>query len=445
VTSNEPKNLIIQHAPTGEANTDTNMEMPKRVGLIIGFLVFGVFGVWASTAPLNGFAHAPGTVNVRSYSQVVQHLEGGIISDIKVQNGDMVEAGQPLLEIDNTQPLAQLDMASAQSVALRARESRLIAERDELSAVIFPASLDLSDGKVVREIEAQNSIFASQKASLEGNIEVLEQRIGQLQSKMLGLAALKSAKEELGTSFSEELDDVRELLSQGFSDKNRLRELERNVASLKGDASELAANVSATEIEIGETRLQIILTEREFRNDVVNQLGETQTNLNDVTERINALQDIVSRTVVRAPAAGIVTGMQFHTVRGVVQPGRPIANIVPQSEDLIVDAQVSINDIDRVFIGMDATIRFSAFGSSVPTIFGRVINLSADRIVDEQSGMPYYQARIEVTDEGKADLGSLVLLPGMPAEAFINTGSRTFLQYLFKPFSDGLARSFIED
>ena len=434
------------HIETEAENTvETSMEGPKRVGLIIIFLVFGVFGLWAAMAPLDGAAHAPGTVNVRSYSQVVQHLEGGIISDIMVQNGDMVDAGQPLLEIDNTQSLAQLDIITAQFVALKAREARLIAQRDRLGEVNFPESLNSNDLNVRQELASQTSIFSSQKASRESTIEVFEQRIGQLQSKLNGLDARKSAKEELAQSFAEELGDVGELLSQGFSDKTRLRELERNVASLKGDAAELAANVSSTEIEIGETRLQIILTEREFQNDVAGQLGETQTNLNDATERTNALQDIVNRTVVRAPAAGIVSGMQFHTIRGVVQPGLPIADIVPQSEEFIVDAQVSPNDIDRVAIGMDATIRFSAFGSAVPTIFGEVINLSADRIVDEVTGMPYYLARVVVTEEGKANLGDLILLPGMPAEVFIKTGSRTFLQYLFKPFSNALARSFIED
>lgn len=440
-------NTVIEQAPADDklSVVETSMETPKRVGLIIAFLVFGVFGVWAAMAPLDGAAHAPGTVNVRSYSQVVQHLEGGIISDIKVKNGDMVDAGQALLEIDNTQPMAQLEIVNSQFVALKAREARLITERDQLDRVIYPESLNRNDANVRQEIAAQTSIFSSKKASRESTIEVFEQRVGQLQSKLNGLGALKSAKEELAKSFAEELSDVGELLSQGFADKTRLRELERNVASLKGDAAELASNISSTEIEIGETRLQIIITEQEFQNEVANQLGETQTNLKDATERINALRDVVSRTIVRAPAAGIVSGMQFHTIRGVVQPGIPIADIVPQSEELIVDAQVSPNDIDRVTIGMDATIRFSAFGSSVPTIFGEVINLSADRIVDEMTGMPYYLARVVVTEEGTANLGDLILLPGMPAEVFIKTGSRTFMQYLFKPFSSALARSFIED
>jgi membrane fusion protein, epimerase transport system len=438
---------IIQKVDQPDANPAimTSIDMPKRVGFIIFFLVFGVFGVWAAIAPIDGAAHAPGTVNVRSYSQVVQHLEGGIISEINAKNGDVVNAGEPLIVMDNTQSLAQLEIVNGQYTAAKAREARLIAERDKLSTVIYPSTLDRSNSNVMQEIEAQDSIFQAQQDSLSGSIEVLEQRIEQLEAKKRGQTNLKATKEELAASFAEELSDVRELLTQGFADKNRLRELERNVASLRGDVSELETNISATDIEIGEARLQIIQTEREFHNDVVQILGETQTELKDLTERKNALQDIVSRTVVRAPVDGIVNGLQFHTVRGVIPPGTPIANIVPQSDELIVDAQVSLIDIDRVAIGMDATIRFSTFGSAVPTITGKVINLSADRVMDEQTGMSYYLARVEVTPEGKEDLQDLILLPGMPAEVFINTGSRTFLQYLFKPFSNALARSFIED
>ncbi|MFK7863355.1 MAG: HlyD family type I secretion periplasmic adaptor subunit [Pseudohongiellaceae bacterium] len=424
---------------------DTSMEMPMRFGMAMMVLVFGVFGVWAVFAPLDSAAFAPGTVNVRSYSQVVQHLEGGIISDIKVKNGDLVKAGQPLLEIDATQSLAQLGIANTQFISLKAREARLIAERDGLDAVAYPDTLDQTAANVNQEIAAQNSIFNSQRAALRGSIEVLEQRIGQLEAKQDGLNALKSTKEELAASYALELEDVKELLGQGFADKNRLRELERNVASLTGEASELATNISSTEIEIGETRLQIIQAEREFQNQVARELGETQTSLNDAAERVSALKDIASRTVVRAPVTGVVNGMQFHTVRGVIPPGTPIADIVPQSEELIVDAQISVTDIDRVSIGMEASIMFSAFGSSVPKIFGEVINLSADRIIDEQTGIPYYLARIAVTEEGRKDLGDLILLPGMPADAFINTGSRTFLQYVMKPFTTALARSLIED
>ncbi len=428
-----------------EISPDTSMAMPRRVGMIIFFLVFGVFGGWSALAPLDGAARAAGTVTVKSYSKVVQHLEGGIVGDIYVQNGDHVVAQQPLLLMDDTQSVSQLGITNSQFVALKARESRLMAERDRADVVAYPSVLVASETNVGEEIASQNQIFAARKAAMEGSIEVLEQRIVQLQSMLVGQAALKTSKETLAASFAEELVDVIALLSQGFSDKLRLRELERNVASLEGEAAELTANIAATEVQIGEARLQILQQDREFHNEVVNELGNVQTSLKDISERVIALQDIVSRTVVRAPVDGIVNGMQFHTIGGVIGPGTPIADIVPQSDELILEAKVPVIDIDRVSVGQEAIIRFSTFGSSTPTIYGVVLNLSADSLIDEVTRMPYYLARVEVTEEGMEELGSLVLLPGMPAEVFITTGSRTFLQYLFKPFTNAMARTFIED
>jgi epimerase transport system membrane fusion protein len=295
------------------------------------------------------------------------------------------------------------------------------------------------------EMAVQNEIFAARKAAIEGSIEVLEQRIGQLESRAEGLRALKETRESLASSYAEELEDTQALLSQGFSDKLRLRELERNYASAQGEAADLTANISSTEIQIGETRLEILQQEREFQNEVVSELSDIQTSLKDVRERIIALRDIVRRTVIRAPEEGIVNGMQVHTVGGVIGAGTPIAEIVPQSDELIIEANVSPTDIDNIATGQEATIRFSAFGrSSVPTIFGTVLGISADRFEDENTGVPYYLARVQVTPEGIDDLGDLALVPGMPAEVFINTGSRTFLQYLLKPITNAMARSFRE-
>lgn len=424
---------------------ETGIDNPKRIGMLIFFLVFGVFGIWAAVAPLDGAAHAPGTVIVRSNKQLVQHLEGGIVSEIRARNGDIVKAGDPLLILDNTQSLAQLEMANAQYVALRALEARLIAERDNADEVVYPPELSTVENNARSEIASQNQLFRTRRDSLAGSVEVLEQRIGQLQSQLSGLRALQQSKQDLADSFAEELRDVESLLVEGFSDKNRLRELERQAASLRGEAADLTATISSTEIQIGETRLQILQQEREFQNEVAAELADTQTRLKDATERVTALSDIVKRTIITAPVDGIVNGMQIHTVGGVAPPGTPIAEVVPQSDELLIEARVSPIDIDRVAIGQDANIRFSSFSSSVPNIFGKVVNVSADAFTDQNTGMSYYTARVEVTPEGLADLGTLTLVPGMPAEIFIATGSRTFLQYLMKPITNALARSFIED
>jgi epimerase transport system membrane fusion protein len=424
----------------------TSMDSPKRAGLVLFFLVFGVFGVWATVAPLDSSAHAPGSVAVRSYKKVIQHLEGGIVSEIMVQNGDHVRQGDPLLVLDNTQSLAQLEMVNSQFAADKALESRLIAERDGLDNVVYPEILRNSELNAASEIEAQSQIFQARKIALEGGIEVLEQRIEQLQSGLVGIKALQASKEELAASYAEEVEDVQSLLEEGFADITRLRDVQRNYSTLQGQAAELTASIASNEIQIGETRLLILQESKEFRNDVIGQLSEAQTRLKESQERINALQDVVARTIVRAPVDGVVNGMQVHTVGGVVIAASDIVEVVPQAEELIIEARLSPMDIDRVIEGQEAMIRFSTFSrNAVPTIFGNVIGISADSFIDEYTGVSYYLARIEVNPESLENLGDLALVPGMPAEAFITSGSRTLLQYLFKPLSNSLARSLIED
>jgi epimerase transport system membrane fusion protein len=414
--------------------------------MLLFIALFGLGGVWAATAPIDGASLAPGIVTVRSYSKIIQHLEGGIIDQIFVENGARVNEGDPILNLDSTQSLAALEIANNEYIALRALEMRLVAERDGLTILQYPSEfLDLGE-TTAEETSGQIEIFNARRSAIENSIQVLEQRVQQLRSQIIGLTALRESKDTLANSFEEESEDIRELLGQGFSDKTRLRHLERNIATFLGEAAELHASISATEIQIGETQLQIIQQEREFRNQVVTELGEVQTNVNEVIERITALQDVVSRTTVRAPESGIVNGLQVHTIGGVIGPGMRIVDIVPQEEDLIIEAEVPPIDIDRVEIGQNATVRFSTFGmGSVPRIHGEVINISAESMINETTNIPYYLARVEVSPDSLDDLGGLVLVPGMPAEVYIATGERTFLQYLLKPFSNAIARGFRED
>lgn len=431
---------------TGQG-VETSFDAPRRIGMTIAFLVFGVFGIWAVFAPLGESAHAVGRISVSSYNKVVQHLEGGIVKDLQVQNGDTVKAGDVLLTLDSTQSQAQLEIYSGQLLALSAKEARLIAERDNLDTIAYPELLTKSTAPQAKvEMASQDQQFRVRKAAQEGAIAVLEQRVGQLESRIQGLEAMRESKTMLANSYGEELSDVQTLLDRGFENKQRLRELERSHAVTNGEAADLAAQIASTEIQIGETKLQILQLQNEFQTQVVDELATTQTALNDTSERVTALTDIVARTFVRATADGVVTGLQFHTVGGVVAPGTEIAQIVPQAEDLIIEAQVAVTDIDRVEAGQEATIRLSAFSSkSVPTLYGTVLGLSADAMIDEATRQSYYQARVAINPESLEDLEGLELVPGMPAEVFIATGSRTFLQYLLKPLSISIARSFNED
>jgi epimerase transport system membrane fusion protein len=427
---------------------EVDIEGPRRIGLTIAFLVFGVFGMWAAFVPIEGASHAAGTITVKSYKKVVQHLEGGIVKDILVQNGDRVEAGDTLLVIDSTQPLAQLEVTNTQMVSQSALEARLIAERDNLATVVYPDFLVNGNANAQAEIAGQDQVFSARKTARDGEKAVLQERIGQLEQQIVGMHAMHDSKTQLSASFADELKDIRTLLAEGFADKQRLREIERNHEQMEGEAAELLANIASTEVQVTETRLQIIQNENQFQTEVADQLAQTQTQLKDLRERIVALTDIVTRTEVKAPSSGVINNLQVHTIGGVIDPGRPIAEIVPESDELVVEARVNPADIDRVAAGQSADIRLSTLSRRiVPTIEGAVINVSADSITDQNNPNPYYLARLELTPDSVAEIkqDGLELVPGMPAEVFIHSGPRTFLQYVMKPFSNALARSFRED
>jgi epimerase transport system membrane fusion protein len=420
--------------------------IPRLIGIYIVMVVFGGFGLWAMVAPLDSAALAPGVVTVKSYRKTVQHLEGGIVSEILVTDGQLVEQGQTLLILDNTQSKAELGILKGQYFTTRAMENRLAAERDSLQSVDFSNDLDASDIRAIEAIKNEGLIFAARRDDRLGEVEVLEQRIVQLESQIEGLRALAASKQEIVSSYTAEVADLAELLAEGYVDKQRLRDLQRSRSRSVGELADHRAAIAQAEVQIGETRLQILQLNKRFTTEVVDQLAETQARVYDLRERISAIQDRLRRTIITAPVAGIVLGMNTHTIGGVVQPGKTLLDIVPDLAELVVDARVSPVDIDRVRLGMEATIRFSAFkNATTPIIQGKLTKISADRLVDEQTGSPYYLARVEVSEEGRIMLGNLILVPGMPADVLIKTGERTFFQYLMKPASNAFARSLIED
>lgn len=439
---NQPSNSA-DALPTVETD-----DKPIRIiGLIVLLSTLGIFGIWACWAPIDGAALAPGFVAVKSHKKTVQHLDGGIVSQLLVKNGDIVEEGDFLLTLDGTENKAQLEIARGQFITLAAQVARLEAERDGKSAIVYPDTLaDAADLRIIEAKRTENQLFVARKNAHEGEMEVLTQRVGQLNSKIDGLKGQRSSKQDLVASYSEEARDLKELLAEGFADKQRLRDTERNYILNKGEISSLSSEVAASQIQIGETKLEILQLEKKFQEDVSTKLSEAQTDLYDVTQRMSATKDKVVRIDIKAPVSGRVMGMEMHTVGGVILPGHPILDIVPQKEELIVDAQVSPLDIDRVSIGLVAEVRFTAFKQALtPVIEGRMIGLSADRLIEEKTGAPYYQAEIELTAESYQKMAHLELVPGMPVEVLIKTGERTVFEYLTKPISNAFARSFIED
>ncbi|MCO4757760.1 MAG: HlyD family type I secretion periplasmic adaptor subunit [Oceanospirillaceae bacterium] len=426
-----------------KAETD---DMPTRIiGMIIVLVVFVGFGGWAATAPIDSAALAPGVVTVAGNRKTIQHLEGGIINQFHVKDGDSVKVGDPLLLLDDTQPRAELQILKGQLFVWLAQEARFVAERDDKPEVLFSDALLVDDprAKEARDLEVEQ--FKVRRVSRDGEIEVLQQRVEQLHSQVDGLKALINSKRTLIKSYDEEIEDNVALLSQGFVDKQRLRDLQRLKESLIGEVSEHSASIAGVTVQIGETKLQILQLRKEFNTEVVNQLAEAQGKLFDVRERIAAVEDRVRRAKVTAPVAGVVMGLGFHTLGGVVAPGNPILDIVPEDSTLLVEARVSPIDIDRVTTGMLSDIRLSAFKSALtPVIEGEVITVSADRLVAED-GAPYYLARVALKQSSLDALDGMLLVPGMPAEVLINTGSRTLLEYLVQPATDAFARSMIED
>lgn len=418
----------------------------RYVGFWIVFLTFGVFGSWAALAPLDSAALAPGVVTVQGYRKTVQHLEGGIVKDLMARDGDLVKAGDPLIVLDDTQVRAELEMTRSQLIAFQAMESRLMAERDGLGHVDYSKMIESDSDRARDARQSEQQVFSARRSSLLGEISVLKQRIGQLNEQVNGLQGMVGTKRNLEKSYSGEIAELEQLLAEGFVDKQRLLEQQRKLDMLRAEVADHLSAITKTRLQISETELQILQLNKDFNADVVKQLSEVQTRAYDLREKMAALEDRISRVVIRAPEDGMVLGMTVHTIGGVVRGATPLLDIVPSVTELVVEAQVSPTDIDRVSVGKAADIRFSAFNSATtPVIEGVVVQVSADRLVNEQSGMPYYLTRVTLTQEGARRMGSLKLQPGMPAEVLINTGQRTLLQYLWQPATDAFARSLIED
>lgn len=428
------------------ADLPTSDRKVRRLGVAIVSVTFGLFGTWAAFAPLDGAAYAPGVVTVQTYRKTVQHLEGGIVKEVLAHDGDIVKRGDPLIILDDAQLRFEYEMTRSQLVAAKAMEARLIAERDTLSAIGFGDVVDPTSSRGMEARQSETQVFNARQGSRLGQIAVLRERIGQLQQQVKGLESMIDAKMHLEKSYSAEIDELTDLLKQGFVDKQRLLEQERKLGMLRSEVADHRSTINRTRLQINETQLQILQIDKDFNADVVKQLAEVQTKIYDLQEKTSALEDRLSRIVIRAPDAGMVIGMTVHTIGGVVRPATPLLDIVPSVSELVIEAQVTTLDIDRIAIGKRADIRFSAFNSATtPVIEGEVTGVSADRLTNEKTGAAYYLARVRVTENGVRTLGERKLLPGMPADVLIITGQRTLLQYLMQPARNALSQSMIEE
>lgn len=426
-------------------HADTGIRLPAMMGVLIIALFFGVLGLWSITAPLQSAAIARGVLAVDSQRKTVQHLEGGIVRDIRVREGQQIAAGAVLIELDPTQALARLDLLNGRLDAALAQEYRLRAERDGLAEIVFPSMLleRATESGMQEILEGQRNIFTARRQSRNGQVAILQRRIEQYGEEIRGLEGLASAQDEQVRLVEDEIASNQVLVDQGLSGKSRLLELQRELAELLGSRSQNLAAIARGQQNIDEAELQISDLQSEHLNEVVQELRQVQTQIVDMNEQVRAANDVLQRTVIRATQAGTVVGLQVHTPGGVVAPGQALMDIVPTGDSIIVEARIDPTDIDVVDAGLDAHVRLTAYSSrNLQPIPARVITVSADSLADSVSGQPYYLARIELT--GRLEEG-IELYPGMQAEVMVITGERTLADYFTRPIRESFNRALRED
>lgn len=419
----------------------------RRWGWWLVIAGFGGFMAWATLAPLDAGVAAPGTVVVSGNRKAVQPLVGGKVVELAVRDGDAVKIGQVLVRLDDTQARSQLDVARGQWFTASAVEARLVAERLGHHEIDFPAALRHADTdpRAMAAMALQRELFATRQRGLASEIAILQESIRGLEAQLQGIEASTRARRTQVGLLRAEIGRQRELVDEGFYPRNRLSEQERGLAALMASIAEDAGNIGRIRQQIAETRSRIVAREHQQRQETESQLTEVQRDASALASRIDALEFDLRNTEIASPADGLVVGLAVHTVGGVVGVGNPLMEIVPADEPLKIDAQIPPHLIDHVRAGLEVDILFPAFNrATTPNVAGRVLQVSADVLVEPQQGMQYFKAVIEVTPEGMQKLRQYEIRPGMPAEIFVRTGERTPLNYLFKPLTDRLKSALTE-
>jgi len=420
---------------------------------LIGFaavaLLVGVIGSWAASTHIAGAVIGPGTVMVESNVKKVQHPTGGVVGQIVVQEGSVVEEGQTVIRLDDTVTRSTLGVVRSQLDELTAREARLLAEREEAESITFPKEFVAYAGTergVAIAIAGEEKLFDSRKRGRTGQRAQLRERITQTDEEITGLVAQQKAKENEIKFISEELVGVSQLYKQNLVSIQRFMALQRDQARLEGERGQFIAAIARARAKNSETELQILQLDQDFRTEVLKDLREAQGKIAELKERVTAAEDQLKRVDIRAPQSGIVHQLSVHTVGGVIGNGETIMQIVPQADKLMVEAKIAPQDIDQVALGAKATVRIMAGNQrTMPDIASHVTLIGADLTKEkEQPNQAYYVVRVDVPADQVSRLDHLKLVPGMPAEVFIQTRERTALEYLLKPLQEQVARTFRE-
>ena len=429
--------------PRASRSFERELRTGLRALLVVGVLAGG----WMVLVPLAGAVVVPGNLVVQSNVKTIQHPTGGVVAEIPVRNGMRVSSGDLLLRLDATQAQASLQVVSKQLDEARSRKSRLLAERDGLPRPVVPVELSarLDDISVKTLLASEASLFRALATARDSQKDLLQSRVSQLGEEIGGLEAQVASKARQIELITGELTGVQDLYDKHLVPLTRLTTLQRESARIDGERGQLVSAIAETKAKIGEAQLQIVKLDQDFRADVVKELGETQGKEAELSERAVAARDVLERIELRAPTSGVVHQLAAHTLGGVIRAGDAVMEIVPDSDDLQIEARLQPNDIDQVRTGQLAYVRFSAFNQrTTPQLNGQVSYVSADISHDQQTNAAYFTVRIMLPDEERRRLAGLQLVSGMPAEVFMQTGSRTMFSYLFKPIFDQLERAFVE-
>ena len=413
---------------------------------VVAITIFGVGG-WAATAQLSGAVIGSGTIIVETFAKKVQHPTGGVVGQILVKEGDRVEAGQIVIRLDDTVPRATVGVIVAQLVELRAREGRLQAERDDAENLSFPSDLVArnKEANVATALADEEKLFHSRRTSRQGQREQLKERINQSKQEIIGLTAQQEAKANEIKFIGEELKGVAELYEKKLVPIVRFMQLQRDQARIQGERGNLIAEIARAKAKIVETELQILQLDRDFRTEVLKELRDAQGKIAELKERLVAAEDQLRRVDIPAPQSGVVHQLAVHTVGGVIGAQETIMLIIPHSDKLVVEAKIAPPDVDQVTLGARVSIQVMAGNRrTTPSVNGVVTHIAADLTKEQQTNLTYYIVRASIPDDEIKRLGDLKLLPGMPAEIFVQTQDRTPLEFLIKPLTDQIARTFRE-
>lgn len=419
-----------------------------RLAILWTLLFGGTAAAWSIVAPLDEAVVAVGTVTVESNVKKVQHPTGGVIGEILVREGDHVNSGDLLLRLDETTPRANLGVIVNEQTSLRLRQARLVAERTDAGQLTVPAEIEqrsASDAAVKISIEQERQLLQSRIATRVGQKLQLKERVNQLRQEITGMEEQRDATSNQIKLSVDERDGLKGLEEQGLVHKPRMNSLRRDIARNEGVLGDLVARIASAQGKITEAELQILQLDKDHAAEVTQELRDVETKLGELNEkRVNA-EDQLRRVDVRAPISGTVHQLQVHTVGGVVNSSDVLMLIVPEADRLIVEARINPQDIDQVFVGQPARIRFSAFNQrTTPEVEGKLFRIGSDLVREERTEHSYFTVAAEVTDAELAKLKSLKLKPGMPAEVFIKTGSRTLASYIVKPMTDQFQRGLRE-